>query len=152
MTVKRSNSPYDLCNFKYADGRFCGNPTLPSGDGLCRSHASLKRLRPTVEDELTADLPGFTGDIPSQEEIHRTITRVMQALAANRISTRRAATFGYLAQLLLTTRPNEKTSPSLQTTYKFLAKLVDENCTASNLDSSRSASSLLDPSSTPKST
>ena len=101
MTVKRSNSPYDLCNFKYADGRFCGNPTLPSGDGLCRSHASLKRLRPTVEDELTADLPGFTGDIPSQEEIHRTITRVMQALAANRISTRRAATFGYLAQLLL---------------------------------------------------
>src|SRR5271157_3734236 len=101
MTVKRSNSPYDLCNFKYADGRFCGNPTLPSGDGLCRSHASLKRLRPTVEDELTADLPGFTGDIPSQEEIHRAVGRVMQALAANRISTRRAATFGYLAQLLL---------------------------------------------------
>jgi hypothetical protein len=152
MTVKRSENPYDLCTFTYADGRICGNPSTPSGDGKCRSHASLRRLRPIVDDELTADLPNFTADIPSQEEIHRTITRVIQALAANRISTRRAATFGYLAQLLLTTRPNEKTSPSLQSSYKFLAKLVDENCTASNLDSSRSASSLLDPSSTPKST
>jgi hypothetical protein len=101
MTVKRSENPYDLCTFTYADGRICGNPTIPSGGGLCRSHASLRRFRPIVDDELTADLPNFTGDIPSQEEIHRTITRVMQALAANRISTRRAATFGYLAQLLL---------------------------------------------------
>ncbi|MGA2299643.1 MAG: hypothetical protein ABSG77_02975, partial [Candidatus Acidiferrum sp.] len=56
MTIKRSNNPYDLCNFKYADGRFCGLPTIPSGDGMCRSHASLKRFHPSVEEELTADL------------------------------------------------------------------------------------------------
>ena len=101
MTTKRSNSPFDLCQFKYADGRFCGLPTIPSGDGMCRSHASLKRFHPPVEEELTADLAGFTSDLPSQDDIQRTIARVVQALAANRISTRRAATFGYLTQLLL---------------------------------------------------
>ncbi len=101
MTIKRANNSFDLCNFKYADGRFCGLPTIPSGNGMCRSHASLQRFHPPVEEELTADLAGFTSDLPSQDDIQRTIARVVQALAANRISTRRAATFGYLAQLLL---------------------------------------------------
>ncbi len=106
MTTKRSNSPYDLCQFKYADGRFCGLPTDPSGDGFCRSHASLQRfrLRPPVEEEAPLNLTDFTSDPPSQEDLHRAVGRVMQALAANRISTRRAATFGYLAQLLLQVR------------------------------------------------
>jgi len=97
MTTKRSNNPYDLCQFTYSDGRCCGLPAVPSGDGLCRSHASLKRFRPPVDDELTRDLPDFTSDPPSQDDIHRAVARIMQALAANRISTRRAATFGYLA-------------------------------------------------------
>jgi len=101
MTTKRASSPYDLCQFTYADGRFCGLPTIPSGNGMCRSHASLKRFHPPVEEELTADLINFTSDPPSQEDVHRAVGRIIQALAANRISTRRAATFGYLAQLLL---------------------------------------------------
>lgn len=101
MTIKRSSSPFDLCQFKYADGRFCGLPTVPSGDGLCRSHASLKRLRPAPEEEAAPSLTDFASDPPSQEDVHRAVGRIMQALAANRISTRRAATFGYLAQLLL---------------------------------------------------
>ena len=101
MTTKRASSPYDLCQFTYADGRFCGLPTIPSGNGMCRSHASLKRFHPPVEEELTADLLNFTSDPPSQEDVYRAVGRVIQALAANRISARRAATFGYLAQLLL---------------------------------------------------
>ncbi len=103
MTTKRASSPYDLCQFKYADGRMCGLPTIPSGDGLCRSHASLQRfrLRPPVEEDAAPSLTDFASDPPSQEDVQRAVGRVMQALAANRISTRRAATFGYLAQLLL---------------------------------------------------
>jgi hypothetical protein len=102
MSTKRSNNPYDLCQFTYADGRMCGLPTIPSGDGLCRSHASLKRFRPAPEEEAAApSLTDFASDPPSQEDVQRAIGRIMQALAANRISTRRAATFGYLAQLLL---------------------------------------------------
>ena len=101
MTTRRSNSPYDLCQFKYADGRMCGLPTVPSGDGLCRSHASLKRFRPAPEEEAAPSLTDFASDPPTQEDVKRSIGRVMQALAANRITARRAATFGYLAQLLL---------------------------------------------------
>jgi len=101
MTIKRSDNPYDLCQFQYADGRCCGLPTVPSGDGLCRSHASLKRFRPAVEEEAPLNLTDFASDPPSEEDVHRAVGRIMQALAANRISTRRAATFGYLAQLLL---------------------------------------------------
>jgi len=101
MTTKRSNSPYDLCQFTYADGRMCGLPTIPSGDGLCRSHASLKRFRPAPEEDAAPSLTDFASDPPSQEDVQRAVGRIMQALAANRISARRAATFGYLAQLLL---------------------------------------------------
>jgi hypothetical protein len=47
----------------------------------------------------------------------------MQALAANRITTRRAATFGYLAQLLLTST-HDKASPTTQTIYKLWSEAV----------------------------
>jgi hypothetical protein len=123
MTIKRAENPYDLCQFQYADGRCCGLPTIPSGDGLCRSHASLKRFHPAPEEEAAPSFTDFASDPPSEEDVHRAVGRIMQALAANRISTRRAATFGYLAQLLLTST-HDKASPTTQTIYKLWSEAV----------------------------
>src|SRR6266481_5823241 len=41
MTTKRAGSPYDLCNFVFADGRGCCMPSVPSLNGYCRSHGTV---------------------------------------------------------------------------------------------------------------
>src|SRR5258705_105896 len=92
MTTKRAGSPYDLCNFVFADGRSCCMPAIPSLNGYCRSHGTV--LKPRPADETNADLLQeiglFNDDPPSEEDVHRAMARVFRALAANRISTRRA--------------------------------------------------------------
>src|SRR5258708_7353248 len=101
MTTKRAGSPYALCNFVFADGRGCCMPSIPSLNGYCRSHGTV--LKPRPADETNADLLQeiglFNDDPPSEEDVHRAMARVFPAPAANRISTRRPATFAYLAQL-----------------------------------------------------
>src|SRR5258708_17170541 len=110
MTTKRAGSPYDLCNFVFADGRGCCMPSIPSLNGYCRSHGTVLKSRPPAEtnEDLLQEIGLFNDDPPSAEDVHRAMARVFRALAAHRISTRRAATFGYLAQLLLTSRGSKQ--------------------------------------------
>jgi hypothetical protein len=110
MTTKRASSPFDLCKHEFADGRGCAMPAIPSLNGYCRSHASVLKSGAPVEhnEDLLQEIGLFTEDPPTEEDVHRAMARVFRALAANRISTRRAATFGYLAQLLLTSRGSKK--------------------------------------------
>ena len=49
MTTKRSGSPFDLCNFVFADGRGCCMPSVPSLNGYCRSHGTVLKSRPPAE-------------------------------------------------------------------------------------------------------
>ncbi len=102
-------------------------PSIPSLNGYCRSHGTV--LKPRPADETNADLLQeiglFNDDPPSEEDVHRAMARVFRALAANRISTRRAATFGYLAQLLLTSKGSKQARQDSNNLSHALLKTLD---------------------------
>ncbi|HKI10889.1 MAG TPA: hypothetical protein VKA02_02160 [Candidatus Acidoferrum sp.] len=101
MTTKRTDNPYDLCQFQFANGKCCGMPAHPNYNGLCLNHGTIHMRTAAREDDLYNELASPSGAFLSQAEINQALGKLFEALAANRISTRRAATFGYLAQLLL---------------------------------------------------
>jgi len=111
MTTKRQDSPFpDLCRFEFSDGRICSMPaTLGT---YCRSHAGLHKHRAPVEEDLSSELGQFFCGTDGSLDVHRVLERVFKALSANRITNRRAATFGYLGQLILLSKPGSD-SPSL---------------------------------------
>ncbi|HET7106360.1 MAG TPA: hypothetical protein VFI38_06100 [Candidatus Acidoferrum sp.] len=127
MTTKRASSPFDLCKFVFASGSGCCMPSIPSLNGYCRSHGDLLKPRPPVEhnEDLLHEIGLFETDPPSEEDVHRAMARVFRALAANRISTRRAATFGYLAQLLLTSRGSKQARQESSNLSHALLKTLD---------------------------
>lgn len=110
MTTRRANSPYDLCQFTYADGRMCGLPTHPKGEGLCLTHfRACRNPKPlTREDDLSAELRSPAGDFLYQIDINHVLGKLFEALAANRISSRRASTLAYIAHLLAQTQQGAK--------------------------------------------
>jgi hypothetical protein len=106
MTTQRQDSNYmDLCKFVFADGRMCAMPGLPSFNGYCRSHASHGRPKPFSEENLIAEVLQFVDPQTGHINVHGALEQVFRAMAANKISTRRAATFGYLGQLILLSDP-----------------------------------------------
>ena len=127
MTTKRADSPLDLCNYVFADGRACCMPAVPSLNGYCRSHGTVLKPRAPVEhnEDLLHEIGLFENDPPSEEDVHRAMSRVFRALAANRISTRRAATFGYLAQLLLTSKGSKQARQDSNNLSHALLKTLD---------------------------
>jgi len=107
MTTRRQDNPFNLCHFEFSDGRQCCMPAT-NGD-FCRSHAqreSFRRRR--VEEDLSSELSPYFSGPDSSLDVHRALERVFKALGANRITTRRAATFGYLGQLILLSKPGEE--------------------------------------------
>jgi hypothetical protein len=127
MTTKRSGSPFDLCNFVFDDGRGCCMSSIPSLNGYCRSHGTVLKSRPPAEhnEDLLQEIGLFENDPPSEDDVHRAMSRVFRALAANRISTRRAATFGYLAQLLLTSKGSKQARQDSNNLSHALLKTLD---------------------------
>jgi hypothetical protein len=99
MARRPQSSPFDLCNFLFADGRQCCMPAVM--DGYCKSHGSMERFRRTkVEENLEGDICKLFGP-DSHLDVRAALERVFKAFSANQISARRAATFGYLGQLIL---------------------------------------------------
>ena len=127
MTTKRAGSPYDLCNFVFDDGRSCCMPSIPSLNGYCRSHGTVLKPRPADEhnEDLLQEIGLFENDPPSEDDVHRAMSRVFRALAANRISTRRAATFGYLAQIILTSKGSKRARQDSNNLSHALLKTLD---------------------------
>ncbi len=78
-------------------------PAHPKYKGLCLNHGTLNSRTNQREDELYDYMNASSGAALTQEEIQRALARVFEALAANRISTRRAATLAYLGFLMLQT-------------------------------------------------
>ncbi|PWU09196.1 MAG: hypothetical protein C5B47_03745 [Verrucomicrobia bacterium] len=79
---------------------------MPAAVGnYCRSHAEIYKSRPPVEEDLSSELAPFFSEEDGSLDVHRALERVFKALGAKRISQRRAATFGYLGQLILLSKP-----------------------------------------------
>jgi hypothetical protein len=114
MTTKRSESPFKHCNFAYSDGRCCSLPADPAFNGLCRSHGLPPKLpeppRTDFNEDIFANFQPFTDNPPTEDQVHSALARVFMALAHNRITSKRAATFGYLGQLMLMKTGN-RTNP-----------------------------------------
>jgi hypothetical protein len=83
--------PYRICNFPKPDGTPCGSPALP-GKKLCyyhlRDHQREQRIDAAIRraDVLGPILPPMR----SFDDVLAGINEVVQALAAGRISDRRA--------------------------------------------------------------
>ncbi len=101
MTIKRAENPYDLCQFQFANGKCCGMPAHPKYNGLCLNHGTIHSRANAREDDLYNLLVSPSNGLLTQAEINQALTRLFEALAANRISTRRAATLAYIGHLLL---------------------------------------------------
>ncbi|HXR32219.1 MAG TPA: hypothetical protein VN830_00820 [Verrucomicrobiae bacterium] len=101
MSNRRIDPDYNLCQFQFANGKCCGMPAHPKYNGLCLNHGTIHSRANAREDDLYNLLVSPASGLLSQEEINLALTRLFEALAANRISTRRAATLAYIGHLLL---------------------------------------------------
>jgi hypothetical protein len=141
MTIKRQDSPFpNLCNFTFSDGRQCSMPATVGN--YCRSHAVLQKPRPPIDEDISNELAQYFSEKDGSLDVHRALERVFKALSANRITNRRAATFGYLGQLILLSKPGFDSKASLSKTD--LHDLANVTCqlleTAYPTRSKRSAS------------
>ena len=107
MSTPRAADPYNLCQFTYADGSMCGLPAHPKHDGLCLAHARRRAPQPR-EDNLSSLLASPAGDFIYQIDINHVLGKLFEALAANRISSRRASTLAYIAHLIVQTQQGAK--------------------------------------------
>jgi hypothetical protein len=101
MSNQRIDPNYDLCQFQFANGTCCGMPAHPKYNGLCLNHGTIHKRATMREDDLYNELASPSGAFLSQAEINQALGKLFEALAANRISTRRAATLAYIGHLLL---------------------------------------------------
>jgi hypothetical protein len=101
MTTRRQDSTFDLCTFQFANGKLCG---MPKHNGLCLNHATIHRRTSHREDDLSADLATFTGEFITSTDINQSLGQLYHALAANRVSPKRAAILAYIGGLLLQSR------------------------------------------------
>ena len=108
MTMKRSENPYDLCQFQFANGKCCGMPAHPNYDGLCLTHGTLSRRASVREDDLSAELANPAGEYITQIDINHVLGKLFDALAAKRCSPRRASSLAYIACLLAQTQKAAK--------------------------------------------
>lgn len=132
MTARREDSPFNnLCQYRFSDGRMCSMPGKPSLNGYCQSHAALNRRKPPVEEDLSTELSQFYSPDDGRLDVHRALERVFKAMAANRITTRRAAAFGYLGQLILLSRPGRESEQldkrELHDMYNIMGGLLRAN-------------------------
>jgi hypothetical protein len=121
LEPERGISPEPLpsrCQFTFSDGRQCTMARSDIHPSLCRFHADREAQLfgdPAPGGNVVGsalDLPELHSacrDLTSATGVNRALAQVFRLLAQRRISREEAATFGYLAQLLLQTA--DPTSP-----------------------------------------
>ena len=88
------------CQYKKADGKRCRMTRAVDHPAYCSHHAGwLKDEKPP--EDLTPELLGPLGDLRTAAGVNYMLGRLVLLVASRRISTREAATLGYLGQLLL---------------------------------------------------
>jgi len=125
MSNQRPDASYNLCTFKFANGKFCTMPAHPNHDGLCLNHATIHRRTFHREDDLVKELASPAGDFITQIDINHVLGKLFEALAANRISPKRAATLAYIGHLLMRSQHGARREASNWTIEsQVLSKLV----------------------------
>jgi hypothetical protein len=128
-STKNSTTPdmyYGLCKFTFTDGRRCTMPVHPDFNGFCRSHGTNHRRTQYREDDLFQELASPAGDFITQIDINHVLGKLFGALAANRVSPRRAATLAYIGHLLMQSQKSARREANMwDSESKLLAKLVD---------------------------
>src|ERR1700760_1147827 len=109
MSNARPADPFNLCSFTFANGRLCGLPAHPKGDGLCLapSRRSIAAAKPR-EDDLSRELASPAGDFMTQIDLNHVLGKLFHYLAANRITPRRASSLAYIAYLISQTQKGAK--------------------------------------------
>ena len=109
MSNARPTDIFNLCQFTFANGRMCGLPAHPKGEGLCLTHFRATKAKPDPrEDDLSADLRSPAGDYITQIDINHVLGKLFDALAANRLSPRRASSLAYIVFLLMQSQEGAK--------------------------------------------
>jgi len=93
-------TPDNRCQYKKSDGKRCRSLRAVDHPAYCAQHAGWLDEGKKPED-LTPELLGPLGDLRTAAGINYMIGKLVMLVASRRISTREAATLGYLAQLLL---------------------------------------------------
>src|ERR1700719_2846720 len=125
MSNRRPDASYNLCTFKFANGKFCTMPAHPNHDGLCLNHATIHRRTFHREDDLVKELASPAGDFITQIDINHVLGKLFEALAANRVSPKRAATLAYIGHLLMQSQSGARREASNWTIEsQVLSKLV----------------------------
>jgi len=88
------------CQFKNAEGKRCRMLRAVDHASFCSHHAGWLTEQKPPED-LTPELLGPLGDLRTAAGVNYMLGRLVMLVGSRRISTREAATLGYLGQLLL---------------------------------------------------
>ena len=144
MSNARPTDIFNLCQFKFANGRLCGLPAHPKHDGLCLAHARAASRKPDPrEDDLSSELESPAGDFVTQIDINHVLGKLFSALAANRVSPRRAGTLAYIGCLLAQTQQGAKLEAARwemdAPTLKKLLELKYPNAAAPSLQTTHKA-------------
>jgi hypothetical protein len=117
VTKKRSHSDNsELCQFPFADGRRC-RMLRHHHPSLCVFHAN-DELQLLESRRLGAEVSAtLTGHFITTTDITHILGKVFTAYAQDRIPQRKAATLGYLGQVMLTHMP--RVSHETQIGYSF---------------------------------
>jgi len=87
----------------------CGLPAHPKHDGLCLNHARLVSYKNEPrEQDLSAELCSPVEDYITQIDINHVLGKLFDALAANRISVKRASSLAHIADLLMRSQEGAK--------------------------------------------
>ena len=126
MSNQRPDASYNLCSFKFANGKFCTMPAHPHHNGLCLNHATIHRRTFHREDDLLKELASPAGDFITQIDINHVLGKLFEALAANRVSPKRAATLAYIGHLLMQSQDGaRREANNWPNESKILSRLID---------------------------
>jgi len=131
MSSDNPDNSDQRCQYRKADGRRCRSLRALDHPNYCAQHAGwLVGETPPPPEDLTRELIGPLGDFRSATAINYAVGKLTLLVASRRISTREAATLGYLFQLLLQTVQGVSNEISMtensRTSYPDLRKVLTQ--------------------------
>ena len=95
----------DRCTFVSTDGRRCCMTRVAPDAAFCFDHWQ-KHQQQEEDARVGEEIVASDDPLNTQESIHKALCNVFRLLARNRISSRNAAVLGYVAQMMLLSRPS----------------------------------------------
>jgi hypothetical protein len=89
------------CGHLSPSGRRCSQPVCSSSPHFCFTHDPKLAAPPDTEAALAAELAEAAGDFTKPENVNRVLAKIFHALAAGRLTTKKAGVLSYIAQTIL---------------------------------------------------